>query len=333
MADIFVSYKRDDRERVRPLVDALQGQGWSVWWDTRIETGEAWDQTIETELAAARCVVVVWSQNSVGSHWVRTEAHEGLERNCLVPVSIDGTKPPLAFKLIQAGDLSAWGGDPMDPILAHVCAGVARLLREPQVPMEQLTTPDALFTRGCEAMGEGGDIEATSERAIACFNRAIELDPEYAPAYRGRAEAHFVQQYLGLAVADFTKCLALDPADLVALTGRAQAHESAQRNDLALADYSAALELQPDADFVYAQRGIIYKAQGDYARAIADFDKAIASRPEFADLYLHRAGAYEKRNEPGDLARAIEDLRAALYFDPNSLDAKKELWRLTKSQS
>ena len=40
MADIFLSYKREDREKVRPIVDALQAKGWTVWWDTRIGAGE-----------------------------------------------------------------------------------------------------------------------------------------------------------------------------------------------------------------------------------------------------------------------------------------------------
>ncbi len=46
MTDIFLSYKREDREKVRPLVEALQAQGWPVWWDTRIGVSETWDAVI-----------------------------------------------------------------------------------------------------------------------------------------------------------------------------------------------------------------------------------------------------------------------------------------------
>ena len=41
MSDIFVSYKSDDRDRVRPIIDALEAAGWEVWWDTHIEAGRA----------------------------------------------------------------------------------------------------------------------------------------------------------------------------------------------------------------------------------------------------------------------------------------------------
>ena len=38
MADVFVSYKREDRSLARQLVRTLQERGFTVWWDSRIET-------------------------------------------------------------------------------------------------------------------------------------------------------------------------------------------------------------------------------------------------------------------------------------------------------
>ncbi len=108
MADIFISYARADRDRVTPLVELLEAQNWSVWWDTGMRSGERWDATIEREIHAARCIVVVWSKTSVGRAWVREEAHIGRERGILVPLSIDDATPPIGFKLIQTADLSEW---------------------------------------------------------------------------------------------------------------------------------------------------------------------------------------------------------------------------------
>ena len=42
MSDIFVTYAREDEDRVRELVSVLEQQGWSVFWDRRIPTGETW---------------------------------------------------------------------------------------------------------------------------------------------------------------------------------------------------------------------------------------------------------------------------------------------------
>ena len=66
MSDVFVSYKAEDRRRVKPLVDALEADGFSVWWDEQIGGGAAWRHEIETQLNAARCVIVIWSKRSVG---------------------------------------------------------------------------------------------------------------------------------------------------------------------------------------------------------------------------------------------------------------------------
>ncbi len=107
MADVFVSYSSQDRERVIPLVEAIEQRGWSVWWDRKIDAGTTFDREIETAIDEAKCIVVVWSQNSVGSDWVRSEAHEGLTRGILTPVSIDAVRPPLAFRLTQTVDLTA----------------------------------------------------------------------------------------------------------------------------------------------------------------------------------------------------------------------------------
>jgi len=42
MSDIFLSYASEDRERVRPLAEALSRQGWDVWWDRDIPPGQTW---------------------------------------------------------------------------------------------------------------------------------------------------------------------------------------------------------------------------------------------------------------------------------------------------
>ena len=74
MTDVFVSYAREDRERVAPLVEALEARGWSVWWDREILAGKTWDKVLGVELDRARCIVVVWSVTSIESEWVREEA-------------------------------------------------------------------------------------------------------------------------------------------------------------------------------------------------------------------------------------------------------------------
>jgi hypothetical protein len=51
MSDIFISYSRQDKERVAALASALQVRGWSVWWDIEILTGG--EPAIDGQVAAA----------------------------------------------------------------------------------------------------------------------------------------------------------------------------------------------------------------------------------------------------------------------------------------
>ena len=55
-------------------------------------------------------VVVLWSKQSIESDWVRDEAAQGRDRRRLVPLSLDGTLPPLGFRQMQMIDLSDWRG-------------------------------------------------------------------------------------------------------------------------------------------------------------------------------------------------------------------------------
>lgn len=113
--DVFLSYNRGSSEFAQKVFDALTGEGLDVWWDAMLGGGDNFAHTTEQALETAGAVVVLWSAEAVQSHWVRDEATRGRDRGRLVPVSIDGTQPPLGFRQIQYLDLSGWKGSRTDP--------------------------------------------------------------------------------------------------------------------------------------------------------------------------------------------------------------------------
>ena len=113
MKDIFISYSRKDTAIAEKFIDLLTDEGWSVFWDVEILPGKAWSDTLEEKLNNCKCIVVLWSTNSMGSDYVKEEAALGKNASKLVPIMIeDGISPPFGFGMIEAAILHDWDGDP-----------------------------------------------------------------------------------------------------------------------------------------------------------------------------------------------------------------------------
>lgn len=128
MSDIFISYASSQRAKAQMFAKALEQQGWTVWWDRNIPPGRTFDQVIEEAIDGAKCLIVLWSEESVASEWVKTEAAEGARRRILVPVLIDEVAIPLEFRRIQAARLVGWQGMVPHPEFDLLVAAVARTL-------------------------------------------------------------------------------------------------------------------------------------------------------------------------------------------------------------
>lgn len=144
VTELFVSYKSEDRPRVAPLVAALEADGVSVWWDAHIGGGSEWRETIESNLNAARCVLVVWSMRSTGPEgsFVRDEATRALRRGAYLPVRIDPVEPPLGFGETQAISLIGWKSDRSDPQYAALLAAVQAVIAGKPRPIPAAYQPN-----------------------------------------------------------------------------------------------------------------------------------------------------------------------------------------------
>lgn len=189
VTDIFLSYARQDRASARIFAECLGEEGFRVWWDASLHSGETFDEVIEQRLRDAKAVVVLWSPRSVASRWVRAEATLADRRNKLVPAIIEPCDRPIVFELTHTSELSEWQGDRSDPRWRTFVEDLNRLVRavpehvapETQAPKTAPAPAAAQAPAGRHPLRPGSDEVISPDR----FRRAqpVQQHPSsHAPA-------------------------------------------------------------------------------------------------------------------------------------------------------
>jgi len=131
MADVFISYAREDQAVAAKLRALLELEGWEVWWDQQIHAGARWSNEIDRAIRAAKAVVVLWTAHSAGSDWVSREAAIAREQGKLIPVQLDAGLPP--FDDVEAARLVGWQGEEDHRELPVLFEGLGRLARPTRI--------------------------------------------------------------------------------------------------------------------------------------------------------------------------------------------------------
>ena len=181
--DIFLSYARADRATARTFAQCLVEEGFSVWWDASLHSGETFDEVIEQRLRDAKAVVVLWSPRSVASRWVRAEATLADRRNKLVPAIIEPCDRPIVFELTHTAELAGWQGDRSNVEWRTFVDDLDRLVRAPDghgargMPVTPAAPPAAR-----QPLRPGNDQIIAADRYRREPPPQREADPEPAPA-------------------------------------------------------------------------------------------------------------------------------------------------------
>ena len=153
-----------------------------------------------------------------------------------------------------------------------------------------------------------------NDTAIQDFDEAIRLDPKFANAYYGRAEAYSNKKAFDQAIADYDEVIRLRPKYALAFSRRGLARLGKGEADKAIADFDEALRFDPSPD-AYVNRGFAYTEKGDRIKAIADYDAAIRLDPKKAETYIYRGDAHVNQ---GNLEAAIADFDQSIRLDPKN---------------
>jgi TIR domain len=154
MADVFISYAREDKARAEQVARGLVGLGLDVFWDSEIPPGQTWADYIQDKLTSCKAVVVLWSENSTKSQWVREEARMGRDHGRLIPAMIDSAQAPFGFGEVQAANLADWTGAPDHSEwrrFSEAVRAAASAAPKPQAPPRPPASPAWTPPRGGEA--------------------------------------------------------------------------------------------------------------------------------------------------------------------------------------
>lgn len=174
--------------------------------------------------------------------------------------------------------------------------------------------------RGCVYLGLG-----RYEEALRDFHNAIELSPPYSEVWTNLGQCYRAMGRGEDAVSAYTRALDLEPAAQLARLGRAECLDALGRKDEALADYDESLARNPGQALVLANRATLHYERGELEASLRDLDAALALAPEEAQLYQNRAVALADLRRPDEAAR---DLRTYLKLDPQAQDRSEVEQRL-----
>lgn len=155
--------------------------------------------------------------------------------------------------------------------------------------------------------------------ALADFNKAIELKPDLAAAYNNRGDAKRAKGDLDGALADYDRAIELKPGSATTYNNRGELKRSKRDLDGALLDYNKAIEIKPDSAIYYSNRSLAKLPKQDLEGALADCNRAIELNPDFAAAYNNRGMV---RQVKGDLDGALDDYNKALNLKPDFTAAR-----------
>ena len=158
--------------------------------------------------------------------------------------------------------------------------------RQSVAPVNEAGPPEALasFQAGAALHQEG-----RFEEAIADYDEAIRLNPQFAMAYANRGAAYSGLGQHERAIQDYDEAIRLDTEDASAYYNRGNDYGDLGQDERAIQEYDEAIRLDPQYALAYNNRGLSYGILGQTPQAIQDYDEAIRLNPQYAAAYVNRS--------------------------------------------
>jgi class 3 adenylate cyclase/tetratricopeptide (TPR) repeat protein len=152
-----------------------------------------------------------------------------------------------------------------------------------------------------------------NHEAMKAFDKAIEIDPNFARAYTGRAAIYNDWGQHQQALRESEQAIKLDPNLAWGFNTRGWAQIGLFNYQKAIEDLNKAIELDPNYAYAYCHRSWAYFMLKKYHQSLEDANKAIEIDPEFSAAYFRRGRALASLNKSQD---AIKDFDKSIELNP-----------------
>jgi hypothetical protein len=108
MSDLYITYSIRERYWVSKLVEILESEGYSVWWDHAVIPGHNFRNESQRALSKAKCALVVWSSTAVDDHWVLVDSEQANQQGILASIVVEDCEIPSDYQSLELSDLKDW---------------------------------------------------------------------------------------------------------------------------------------------------------------------------------------------------------------------------------
>ena len=164
--------------------------------------------------------------------------------------------------------------------------------------------------------------EGAVDEAIAHFQKALQIKPDYAEAHNNLGNALLQKGSVNEAMVHYQKALQIQPdyADAHYNLGNALLQRGAV--DEAIVHFQKALQIQPDYAKAHNNLGNALLQKGAVDEAIAHYQKALQIQPDYADAHYNLGYALVQK---GKVDEAISHFQRALQIKPDFAEAHYDL--------
>lgn len=318
--EVFYSYAREDellRKELEKHLMLLKRQGQITGWhEQEIGAGVETEVEINKHLNTAQIILLLVSPDYIArDNCYSIEMERALERHKarearVIPIILRPVNwkdaPFCKLKALPTDEKPVTRWPDRDEAFLDVADGIRRAVKE-LIKEQWLNEGNALYKIN------------RYQEALAAYEQAISLDPDYAAAYNGKGGVLYWLKRYEEALAAYEQAIHLNPNLASAYRGSGKALSALKRYEEALAAIEQAIHLDPNDSDTYNFKGSTLTDLGRYEEALNAFDQAIRLDSEdtlaynFKGLALAKLHRYEEAVASYEQVISLEPDNASAY--------------------